>query len=320
MQRATPAAGRLPQPDLVGQRGDAVRGPPDDRHRRGGRAAPRGDDGALSAADARRAAAGRGGGRRRGRQRAWASMHQEPAVFGSEVDGAAALAAVGLQSGDGHPDLPAQVVSTGVGHLLVPVRDSSVLERCAPLPEAFTALLQPLDCATVYVAAAEPGAGRAQARAFFQNPWGLTEDPATGSAAGPLCAYLQRRMGTEAVVVDQGVAMGRPSRMTARWMAIAFGSRRRRDPRHRRRPPVAPPKRASTWVVPTSVAPPARRSTKRITKPRAASSGNGGAHRGTGTCHWRARCCGCAPTSQTAPGRTRHRAGPPSRLGWRTGP
>jgi trans-2,3-dihydro-3-hydroxyanthranilate isomerase len=42
------------------------------------------------------------------------------------------------------------------------------------------------------------------------------EDPATGSAAGPLCAYLARREGRTRVEIDQGVEMGRPSRLWAR--------------------------------------------------------------------------------------------------------
>jgi trans-2,3-dihydro-3-hydroxyanthranilate isomerase len=41
----------------------------------------------------------------------------------------------------------------------------------------------------------------------------VAEDPATGSAAGPLCAYLHERTGAARVDIEQGVAMGRPSRL-----------------------------------------------------------------------------------------------------------
>jgi trans-2,3-dihydro-3-hydroxyanthranilate isomerase len=37
------------------------------------------------------------------------------------------------------------------------------------------------------------------------------EDPATGSAAGPLGAYLAAKLGRERVVIAQGEEMGRPS-------------------------------------------------------------------------------------------------------------
>jgi trans-2,3-dihydro-3-hydroxyanthranilate isomerase len=41
----------------------------------------------------------------------------------------------------------------------------------------------------------------------------MGEDPATGSAAGPLMAYLHVRRGLERLVIDQGIEMGRPSRL-----------------------------------------------------------------------------------------------------------
>ncbi len=43
----------------------------------------------------------------------------------------------------------------------------------------------------------------------------MGEDPATGSAAGPLCAYVAARGGASAIEIDQGAAIGRPSRMRA---------------------------------------------------------------------------------------------------------
>ena len=39
----------------------------------------------------------------------------------------------------------------------------------------------------------------------------MGEDPATGSAAGPLGAYLAKRAGCERLVIRQGEEMGRPS-------------------------------------------------------------------------------------------------------------
>jgi trans-2,3-dihydro-3-hydroxyanthranilate isomerase len=140
-----------------------------------------------------------------------ASMLQEPAVFGAELDPAEALAPLGLQASDAHPDLPSQVVSTGVRQLIVPVRDARVLERLAPEREPLRALLDAHGAITVYLAACDPAAGTASARAYFPDLGAVGEDPATGSAAGPLCAYLQRRTGASRVRIEQGVAMGRPS-------------------------------------------------------------------------------------------------------------
>ena len=39
----------------------------------------------------------------------------------------------------------------------------------------------------------------------------MGEDPATGSAAGPLAAYLAERTGRQRIVIRQGEEMGRPS-------------------------------------------------------------------------------------------------------------
>ena len=58
----------------------------------------------------------------------------------------------------------------------------------------------------------------AQARAFFPGI-GISEDPATGTAAGPLGAYLaSRNLISEGVwaVIRQGVEIKRPSRIEVR--------------------------------------------------------------------------------------------------------
>ncbi len=63
----------------------------------------------------------------------------------------------------------------------------------------------------------EPGTA-ARARAFFPGI-GISEDPATGSAARPLGAYLaSRNLIVEGVwaVIEQGIEMRRPSRIEVR--------------------------------------------------------------------------------------------------------
>jgi trans-2,3-dihydro-3-hydroxyanthranilate isomerase len=145
--------------------------------------------------------------------RARASMLQGPASFGRAVDPERALEAVGLSADDADPELPPQVVGTGLDHLLVPVRDADVLERVEPALGPVAGLLAETGCATLYLVACHPAGGAAHARAFFDAPGGLTEDPATGSAAGPLCAYLDQRTGWSQVTIRQGDAMGRPSRI-----------------------------------------------------------------------------------------------------------
>jgi trans-2,3-dihydro-3-hydroxyanthranilate isomerase len=142
-----------------------------------------------------------------------ASMVQEPARFGSEVDPARALGLLGLDAADAHPELPPQVVWTGLAHVMVPVRDVDVLARAAPLVDDLRALLEPLGCTCAYLAHCEPDREAARARSFFPEGAAVAEDPATGSAAGPLMAYVHERTGAARLVVEQGVEMGRPSRL-----------------------------------------------------------------------------------------------------------
>jgi trans-2,3-dihydro-3-hydroxyanthranilate isomerase len=142
-----------------------------------------------------------------------ASMLQEPARFGPEIDPGRVLAALGLETGDDHPELPPQVVSTGNQVLVVPVRDDSVLTRVRPRAVPLGELLRELGTICAYVAWHDPDHDAAQARNYFMADELVAEDPATGSAAGPLCAYLYQRTGAARVDIEQGVAMGRPSRL-----------------------------------------------------------------------------------------------------------
>jgi trans-2,3-dihydro-3-hydroxyanthranilate isomerase len=148
-------------------------------------------------------------------QRAQASMLQPAAEFGGEVDPAGAMAAVGLEADDAHPELPPQVVSTGLPTAIVPVSAADALARAEPSFDAIDELLagEPLradETPTFYLAWCEPDQQRARARMFSSGvPGG--EDPATGSAAGPLCAYLAERAGCERLTIRQGEEMGRPS-------------------------------------------------------------------------------------------------------------
>jgi trans-2,3-dihydro-3-hydroxyanthranilate isomerase len=140
-----------------------------------------------------------------------ASMRQEPARFGAEPEPGLVLAALGLDAADGHPELAPQFVSCGIDQLMVPVRDEAVLARVHPDADALAAVLG--DAACAYVCWPEPDGIAVQARSFFLDGSGVAEDPATGSAAGPLCAYLHERTGASRIEIAQGVAMGRPSRL-----------------------------------------------------------------------------------------------------------
>jgi trans-2,3-dihydro-3-hydroxyanthranilate isomerase len=54
------------------------------------------------------------------------------------------------------------------------------------------------------------------------------EDPATGSAAGPCCAYLAERTGSTRVTISQGEEIRRPSVLEAEMDADETGRQRPR--------------------------------------------------------------------------------------------
>ena len=142
------------------------------------------------------------------------SMLQEPAEFLEELDVARVLLTMGLTPEDGHPELRPELVSTGARQVLVPLASTDALARAQPDPALVAAILGDTGAVVVYAFVCESGAATADARSFFDSPGGVAEeDPATGAAAGPLMAYLNRHAGIDALTITQGVQMGRPSRL-----------------------------------------------------------------------------------------------------------
>ncbi len=142
------------------------------------------------------------------------SMLQEPASFGPELDPEEVLPTVGLEAADADPRLPAQVVSTGVEQVLVQVQSASALPGLLPDYDRIGAVLRAHGAIVLYVSAVDLGAGTVHARAFTGSA-AIGEDPATGSAVGPLCAHVAARAGVTALDVTQGEEMRRPSRLRA---------------------------------------------------------------------------------------------------------
>jgi trans-2,3-dihydro-3-hydroxyanthranilate isomerase len=141
---------------------------------------------------------------------AW--MTQLPPEFGPEFGDRDLLArATGLSTEGLHPDLPAQVVSTGLPPLIVPVRDLATLRRATLDRPAAAEVCERSGADELYLFALHDAGVTAR---FFGPTESIREDAATGSAAGPLGAYLADRglagmPGT--VVIAQGEQIGRPS-------------------------------------------------------------------------------------------------------------
>jgi PhzF family phenazine biosynthesis protein len=142
-----------------------------------------------------------------------ATMRQLPPVFFDAVDDRAAVAAAaGLEPDALIDDLPIVAVSTGIPHVMVPVRDEETLRRAERNPRLCSAVCGSAEAESLYLFAVR-GDGDVLAR-MFDRFVSIGEDPATGSAAGPLGAYLARHglagMPGRAIVA-QGEMIGRPS-------------------------------------------------------------------------------------------------------------
>jgi trans-2,3-dihydro-3-hydroxyanthranilate isomerase len=142
-------------------------------------------------------------------------MRQLPPALGRTLDSTSVASTLRLDRADLDDRYPVQEVSTGLPALIVPLRDLDALRRCKVDWERYTEVAGPGK--NLYVFCPEPhdgGPGDLSAR-MFANDLGVPEDPATGSAAGCLAAYLLEHscLGTDSVDVrvEQGYEIGRPS-------------------------------------------------------------------------------------------------------------
>jgi trans-2,3-dihydro-3-hydroxyanthranilate isomerase len=124
------------------------------------------------------------------------------------AEAAAALIALGVE----RPLLPVEVYDNGVRHVMVMLDDPGAVAALTPDDRALESLGEyGFSC----FARTEEGV---KTRMFGAGV-GVQEDPATGSAAGPLALHLARhqriRFG-ETIELIQGVEIGRPSRLFAR--------------------------------------------------------------------------------------------------------
>jgi len=144
-------------------------------------------------------------------------MSHPPVKFGEGIEERVDMAAaLGLTAGDLLPDVPIQVASTGLAFAYVALKDAAAVDRAVSSGEALTSVLNSHGLPPVFLFAAISG-DRLYSRMF--GPHGATrvaEDPATGSASGPVGAFAVRyglipRAAEVSIVSEQGTKMGRQS-------------------------------------------------------------------------------------------------------------
>ncbi len=124
----------------------------------------------------------------------------------------------------GDRDVIPAIISTGLAHLVIPLSERGVMDdidrdRTDELAEICEEL------GVVSAAIVAPGGSgqipdaEASVRLFDSSEMRIDVDPATGAAAGPIAMLLGQaegvRDGTFRVVLEQGVEIGRPSRLVA---------------------------------------------------------------------------------------------------------
>jgi len=108
-------------------------------------------------------------------------------------------------------------VNCGSAFFMVPLASRAVVDQAVIDPRAVAAVFEAakIQRRGLFIFSTEPGADGATA---YSRMMGVNEDPATGSASGPLGCYLVKNGlvpadKAGAMISAQGVKMGRPSRI-----------------------------------------------------------------------------------------------------------
>jgi trans-2,3-dihydro-3-hydroxyanthranilate isomerase len=123
--------------------------------------------------------------------------------------------ALGLGEQDLVPDVPLQAASTGLSFLYVPLKDARAVDAAVSDKGRLSRVFGEREPLPVFLFAAL-GPDRLYSRMFSPHVFDIAEDPATGSASGPLGAFAVRhglipRKPEVSIVSEQGTKMGRQS-------------------------------------------------------------------------------------------------------------
>ncbi|PYS83987.1 MAG: PhzF family phenazine biosynthesis protein [Acidobacteria bacterium] len=154
----------------------------------------------------------------KGGEPVFAEMSQPLPRFGPRLEDARAVAEMlSLDARDLDAELPLEVVSCGVPFLYVPLRSLDAARRARPRAELIERAAVDGVPPEVFVFTREvEHEGSTVHSRMFAPGLGITEDPATGAASGPLGCYLVQHGlvvcdSSAEIVSEQGIEMGRPS-------------------------------------------------------------------------------------------------------------
>jgi len=148
-------------------------------------------------------------------------MKQKPPEYLEELDNPMPiLKALGLGEKSLSEDYPVQFVSTGNPFLIVPLKSLSSVQKADPNGKEIIKALDGTISPDVLIFSTETLHNDSDAHVrVFAPAFGVLEDPATGSAIGPLGAFLEHHdvipahTHGEAFSIEQGYEMKRPSKL-----------------------------------------------------------------------------------------------------------
>ncbi|WP_363350767.1 PhzF family phenazine biosynthesis protein [Methylocystis echinoides] len=148
------------------------------------------------------------------------ALPMTPRQAGPAPTAAALAAALSLKPADiGFDAHVPSAFAAGPAFVFAPIGSRAALDRARRAPAAFAAALGDAAGVFLYTRETVDPAAAVHARMLAQG-LGFEEDPATGSAAAAFAAvalaFERPRDGEHEVFIEQGYAMGRPSRITLR--------------------------------------------------------------------------------------------------------
>lgn len=124
------------------------------------------------------------------------------------------LSSIGISTDNVAKDSPVMFVNTGNSFALIHVADTDILKNLKPDFDAIRDISETFGLIGYYVFATPESNGDYDATArMFAPAYGISEEAATGMAAGPLACYLHDIAGLHKtnIIIQQGVFMDNPS-------------------------------------------------------------------------------------------------------------
>ena len=143
-------------------------------------------------------------------------MNQSVPVFSEIIEKDVLADSLNIDASQIPADLPAQIVSTGLRDIMIPVKSIEVLNAMRPDMEKIKMISQKYNTVGYHVFALESLYGANASCRNFAPLYEIPEESATGTSNGALGCYLYRygkiNSGQESsLVFEQGYSMGKPS-------------------------------------------------------------------------------------------------------------